>query len=129
MGFISPLKRRNLISGFYYIARQITLTNPKKPMSTAITKTKHPRGLYVLFMTEMWERFGYYLMVGIFFLYMVDPLSNGGLGFSKGKALDIVGTYVALVYLAPFLGGLIADRLIGYRKAILLGGIMMSAGY
>jgi len=98
-------------------------------MSTAITQTKHPRGLYVLFMTEMWERFGYYLMVGIFFLYMVDPFSNGGLGFSKGKALDIVGTYVALVYLAPFLGGLIADRLIGYRKAILLGGAMMSAGY
>jgi POT family proton-dependent oligopeptide transporter len=98
-------------------------------MSTAITNKKHPRGLYVLFMTEMWERFGYYLMVGIFFLYMVDPFSNGGLGFSKGKALDIVGTYVALVYLAPFLGGLIADRLLGYRKSILLGGAMMSAGY
>jgi POT family proton-dependent oligopeptide transporter len=89
----------------------------------------HPKGLYVLFFTEMWERFGYYLMVGIFLLYMIDPISSGGLGFSLKKALDIVGTYVALVYLAPFLGGLIADRLIGYRKAILLGGVMMAAGY
>ncbi len=93
------------------------------------TNTKHPRGLYVLFMTEMWERFGYYLMVGIFLLYMIDPISNGGLGFSLKKAADIVGTYVALVYLAPFLGGLIADRLLGYRKAILLGGVLMSLGY
>ena len=93
------------------------------------TDTKHPRGLYVLFMTEMWERFGYYLMVGIFLLYMIDPISNGGLGFSLRKAADIVGTYVALVYLAPFLGGLIADRILGYRKAILLGGALMSAGY
>ena len=98
-------------------------------MSTSATNTKHPRGLYVLFMTEMWERFGYYLMVGIFLLYMVDPISSGGLGFSQGKALDIVGTFVALVYLAPFLGGLIADRLIGYRKSILIGGALMSMGY
>ena len=91
--------------------------------------TKHPRGLYVLFMTELWERFGYYLMVGIFLLYMVDPISNGGLGFSLKKAADIVGTYVALVYLSPFIGGLIADRLLGYRKSILLGGVLMAAGY
>ncbi len=93
------------------------------------TKTKHPRGLYVLFVTEMWERFGYYLMVGIFLLYMIDPISNGGLGFSLKKAADIVGTYVALVYLSPFLGGLIADRILGYRKAIVLGGVLMSLGY
>src|SRR5689334_1340177 len=92
-------------------------------------KTKHPRGLYVLFMTEMWERFGYYLMVGIFLLYMIDPISNGGLGFSLKKAADIVGTYVALVYLSPFLGGLLADRLLGYRRAILMGGVLMSLGY
>src|SRR6185436_14699794 len=93
------------------------------------TDTKHPRGLYVLFMTEMWERFGYYLMVGIFLLYLIDPISHGGLGFPLRKALDIVGTYVALVYLAPFLGGIIADRILGYRKAIILGGCMMSLGY
>src|SRR5438105_3488225 len=97
-------------------------------MSTA-TATKHPRGLYVLFMTEMWERFGYYLMVGIFLLYMIDPTSSGGLGFSLKKGLDIVGSYVALVYLSPFIGGLIADRLLGYRKAILIGAVLMSAGY
>jgi len=100
-------------------------------MSTTATATatKHPRGLYVLFMTEMWERFGYYLMVGIFLLYMIDPTSSGGLGFSLKKALDIVGSYVALVYLSPFIGGLIADRFLGYRRAILIGAALMSAGY
>lgn len=90
---------------------------------------KHPRGLYVLFFTEMWERFGYYLMVGIFFLFMTDTLTNGGKGFDAAKATDIVGTYVALVYLTPFIGGLIADRFIGYRKAIFIGGTLMAAGY
>ncbi len=90
---------------------------------------KHPRGLYVLFFTEMWERFGYYLMVGIFFLFMTDTLSSGGKGFDAAKATDIVGTYVALVYLTPFIGGLIADRFIGYRKAIFIGGSLMAAGY
>ena len=78
----------------------------------------HPRGLTVLFFTEMWERFGYYLMLGIFTLYMIDPSSSGGMGFSDFKAADIYGTYLALVYLTPFVGGLLADRILGYRKAI-----------
>lgn len=92
-------------------------------------KTKHPRSLYVLFFTEMWERFGYYLMVGIFFLYLVDPTRNGGKGFSVAQAADIVGTYIALVYLTPFIGGLIADRYLGYRRAIIFGGSLMALGY
>src|SRR5438552_641088 len=98
-------------------------------MAETTTQGKHPRGLYVLFFTEMWERFGYYLMVGIFFLFMTDTLGNGGKGFDAKKATDIVGTYVALVYLTPFIGGLIADRLIGYRRAIFFGGSLMAAGY
>jgi POT family proton-dependent oligopeptide transporter len=92
-------------------------------------KRKHPRGLYVLFFTEMWERFGYYLMVGIFLLYMIDPTKNGGRGFNIGDAADIVGTYVALVYLTPFIGGLLADKVLGYRLSIVLGGSLMAAGY
>jgi POT family proton-dependent oligopeptide transporter len=92
-------------------------------------KRKHPRGLYVLFFTEMWERFGYYLMVGIFLLYMIDPTKNGGRGFTLGDAADIVGTYVALVYLTPFIGGLLADKVLGYRVSIALGGSLMAAGY
>jgi POT family proton-dependent oligopeptide transporter len=90
---------------------------------------KHPKGLWVLFGTEMWERFGYYLMLGIFSLYMLDGWNNGGMGFSPGKKSDIYGTYLGLVYLTPFIGGLLADRLLGYRRSIISGGLMMAAGY
>ena len=89
---------------------------------------KHPRGLYVLFFTEMWERFGYYLMVGILLLYLTDT-TTGGKGFDVKTAADIVGSFIAFVYLTPFLGGLIADRYLGYIKSIYLGGTLMAAGY
>jgi proton-dependent oligopeptide transporter, POT family len=91
--------------------------------------TSHPRGLYVLFFTEMWERFGYYLMLGIFSLYMLDSVQNGGMGFSASKKSDIYGTYLGLVYLTPFIGGLLADRILGYRKSIIIGALLMAAGY
>lgn len=89
----------------------------------------HPRGLYVLFFTEMWERFGFYLMAGIFLLYLIDPISRGGKGFSISRAADMVGSYIALVYFTPFIGGLLADRILGYRRAIILGGTLLAAGY
>lgn len=97
--------------------------------STPSGKKGHPRGLWVLFGTEMWERFGYYLMVGIFFLYLIDPTANGGKGFDTKTAADLVGSYIALVYLTPFIGGLIADRYLGYRRAIALGGALLALGY
>lgn len=90
---------------------------------------KHPKGLPYLFFTEMWERFGYYLILGIFVLYMIDPKDNGGLGFLDKTADDIFGTFIALTYLTPFLGGFLADRVLGYVKAIYIGGILMAAGY
>jgi len=89
----------------------------------------HPKGLWYLFGTEMWERFGYYLMLGIFSLYMIDGWNNGGMGFDADKKSDIYGTYLGLVYLTPFIGGLLADRIFGYRRSIIMGGLMMSAGY
>jgi POT family proton-dependent oligopeptide transporter len=88
----------------------------------------HPKGLKVLFFTEMWERFGYYLMLGIFSLYMLDAVM-GGLAFPREKAAETYGTFVALVYLTPFFGGVLADRVLGYRKSIVLGGLLMAAGY
>ncbi|MCF6242495.1 MAG: MFS transporter, partial [Bacteroidales bacterium] len=93
---------------------------------------KHPRGLMVLFFTEMWERFGFYLMLGIFTLYMIGEntgIDFPGMGFTDEKAADIYGTYLALVYLTPFFGGLLADRVLGYRKSITIGGVLMAAGY
>ena len=97
-------------------------------MSQAIKTGKHPKALYVLFFTEMWERFAYYLMVGILLLYMIDT-KTGGKGFDERVGADIVGSFIALVYLTPFIGGLIADRYLGYIKSIFLGGSLMAAGY
>lgn len=93
------------------------------------TNNKHPKGLPYLFFTEMWERFGYYLILGIFVLYMIDPKDTGGLGFLDKTADDIFGTFIALTYLTPFLGGFLADRVLGYVKAIYIGGVLMAAGY
>ncbi len=87
----------------------------------------HPKGLYSLFFTEMWERLAFYLMVGILFLYAIDT-ERGGLGLPMGQAAEVYGTYLAFVYFTPFLGGMIADRFIGYRKAVLIGGILMASG-
>ena len=98
-------------------------------MNTALPQPGHPRGLYVLFFTEMWERFGYYLMVGILFLFLHDTVQNGGRGMDTSLAADITGSYIALVYLTPFIGGLVADRYIGYRLSIFLGGSLMALGY
>jgi len=92
------------------------------------TKSKHPKALPYLFLTEMWERFGYYLMLGIFVLYMTD-VDKGGLAMDDKNADDIFGTFIALVYLTPFIGGFLADRLLGYTKSIYLGGAMMGLGY
>src|SRR5262249_18145406 len=78
----------------------------------------HPKGLYVLFFTEMWERFSFYLMLGILPLYLSDS-QKGGMGWSDAEAAVVVGSYIALVYFTPFIGGLIADRLLGCRRTIL----------
>lgn len=102
-------------------------------MATSNAPSKHPPGLYVLFFTEMWERFGFYLMLGILVLYMIGPVlddkTKSGLGLDQATANDIYGTYIALVYLTPFVGGLLADRIFGYRKTIIAGGSLMAAGY
>lgn len=90
---------------------------------------KHPRGLPFLFFTEMWERFGYYLMIGIFVLYLTDQERNGGMGILRKDATSIYGTYIALAYLTPFIGGLLADRLLGYRRSVIIGGLLMGIGY
>jgi proton-dependent oligopeptide transporter, POT family len=89
---------------------------------------KHPIGLIFLFFTEMWERFGYYLMIGIFFLYMTDT-TTGGLGMERSDASDLFGTFIALVYVTPFIGGMLADRVLGYRKSIIIGAVLMGIGY
>lgn len=91
--------------------------------------SKYPSGLFYLVFTEFWERFGYYLMIGIFFLYMTTDTAKGGFGWDNGDASDIYGTFIALAYLTPFMGGLMADLKLGYRFSVTLGGILMGIGY
>lgn len=87
----------------------------------------HPKGLFPLFFTEMWERLAFYTMVGILLLYTTDS-ERGGLGLPSAEGNEIYGLYLAFVYFTPFLGGMIADRFLGYRKAVFLGGLLMAGG-
>jgi POT family proton-dependent oligopeptide transporter len=87
----------------------------------------HPKALPFLFLSEMWERFGYYLMIGIFTLYLKDV--EAGFAMTEKEASDLYGTFIALVFLTPFIGGLVADRYLGYKNSIILGGLMMGVGY
>lgn len=91
--------------------------------------SKYPKGLFFLVFTEFWERFGYYLMIGIFTLYMTADPSEGGFGWDNADAADIYGTFIAVAYLTPFMGGLLADLKLGYRLSITIGGILMGIGY
>lgn len=91
----------------------------------------HPVGLYVLFFTEMWERFSYYGMRAILVLYLVSATTGGnaGLGWTTGEALALYGWYTMLVYLASIPGGIIADKVLGQKKTVLVGGIVLVAGH
>ncbi len=88
---------------------------------------KHPKGLYVLFGTEMWERFSFYSMLALFTLYLRDPTQ--GFGWTAAEATSLYANYLAFVYLSPLVGGFIADRFTGYRKAVMIGGFFFMAGH
>ncbi len=89
----------------------------------------HPRGLSTLFFTEMWERFSYYGMRGILLLFLVNAVATGGFGMSDKAASAIYGLYVGLVYLMALPGGWVADRILGQRRAVFLGGSIIAAGH
>src|SRR5438093_13403505 len=89
----------------------------------------HPRGLSTLFFTEMWERFSYYGMRALLILFMTAPAAAGGPGFDTAVAGAIYGLYTSSVYMACLPGGWIADRLVGPRRAVLYGGILIATGH
>lgn len=89
----------------------------------------HPAGLLILFFTEMWERFSYYGMRALLTLFLVSNIANGGWEWTRAEAMSLYGWYTGLVYLTPILGGIIADKITGYRKAIFLGALMMTLGH
>lgn len=89
----------------------------------------HPAGLFTLFFTEMWERFSYYGMRALLVLFLTSSLIDGGWGWPRANALALYGTYTSMVYLTPLLGGMMADKYLGHRKAIILGAILMTLGH
>ncbi|KAB2824047.1 peptide MFS transporter [Aliivibrio finisterrensis] len=88
----------------------------------------HPKGLFLLFGTELWERFSYYAMRAILVLYLTDRTINGGLDWTVKDALSLYGTYTALMYITPLIGGWLADNYLGQRKSLLIGGFLMVIG-
>ena len=89
----------------------------------------HPSGLFVLFFTEMWERFSYYGMRALLVLFLVASIVDEGWGWERDDALLLYGWYTGLVYITPILGGLIADKIMGYRNAVVLGALLMTLGH
>ena len=89
----------------------------------------HKAGLFLLFFTEMWERFSYYGMRALLVLFLVSELAGGGWGWSREEALKLYALYTGLVYLTPILGGFVADRWTGHRVAVLLGALLMTLGH
>jgi len=90
---------------------------------------KHPKALYLLFFTEMWERFSYYGMRALLVLYLVSEVSKGGLGWSSAQAGQLYGLYTAFVYITPLIGGYLADKFLGFRYAVMIGAALMALGH
>ena len=89
----------------------------------------HPSGLFVLFFTEMWERFSYYGMRALLVLFLVASVFDEGWGWDRADALTLYAFYTGLVYVTPIFGGLIADKITGYRKAVVIGAVLMTLGH
>lgn len=96
----------------------------RKEETMEMAAQRHPKALTYLFLTEMWERFGFYVVQGMLVLYMTEAF-----GFSDEKSFAISGTFMALTFVAPILGGFLADRLLGFKAAIFYGGIFLCLGY
>jgi POT family proton-dependent oligopeptide transporter len=89
----------------------------------------HPVGLFILFFTEMWERFSYYGMRALLVLFLTAPFSENGFEWSRGHALELMALYTGLVYVTPIIGGYFADKLMGFRNAVVLGALLMTLGH
>ncbi len=89
----------------------------------------HPSGLFILFFTEMWERFSYYGMRALLVLFLTSAIMDGGWAWSREEAMGLYGTYTMLVYFTPIIGGILADRLLGYRTAVAIGALIMTLGH
>ena len=105
------------------------MSSSNENLTLATPTGAHPPSLFILFFTEMWERFSYYGMRALLVLFLTSSLMDGGWGWERKEALQLYGWYTGLVYITPILGGLIADKLLGYRKAVILGALIMTIGH
>lgn len=104
-----------------------TNTDVAQALQTGTDLDKHPKGLYALFATEMWERFSFYSMLALFTLYMQD--SKDGFSWTPAQATSLYANYLMFVYASPLIGGWLADKVLGYRKAVMIGGLFFIAGH
>ncbi|MHB1557072.1 MAG: MFS transporter, partial [Isosphaeraceae bacterium] len=104
---------------------QTELSAEDKIPPVAKGQDRHPAGLYLLFASEMWERYGFYTAAAVVTLY----LQRGGFGWSKTEATTLWSWYMMFVYASPLIGGWLADRVLGYRRSVLIGGLFFVAGY
>ncbi len=98
-------------------------------VSDLTSEKGHPPALFILFFTEMWERFSYYGMRALLVLFLTTSIAGGGWQWDRKDALQLYGLYTGLVYFTPILGGVIADRFLGYRRAVIFGGLIMTIGH
>ncbi len=112
-----------------YVTSEVNKINNKLPYQRTILG--HPVGLFILFFTELWERFSYYGMRAILVLYLVSATNtkNPGLGWDNKDAIALYGWYTMFVYLATIPGGLLADKILGQRKSVMLGGFLLVFGH
>ncbi|MEM6265224.1 MAG: oligopeptide:H+ symporter, partial [Bacteroidota bacterium] len=112
-----------MVGGWIFVAIWI-------PLVVFSQRKVHPKALFTLFFAELWERFSFYGMRALLTLYMTKVLFfDMGQELADSRSLGIYGAYGALVYAAPVIGGLLADKFLGFRRAILMGGILMALGH
>ena len=104
---------------------QTVVPNTNEQSAVTAGHERHPSGLYILFASEMWERFGFYTAAAIMTLY----LQRGGFGWSETEATKLWSYYLMFIYATPLVGGWLADKFLGYRRSVLVGGIFFVAGY
>lgn len=127
IGFASSKKLSKLNHFYQEYLTETSLNKIQHPGTHTILG--HPESLFVLFFTEMWERFSYYGMRALLVLFLVTTAVKGGWGWSRSEATTLYGWYTMLVYLTPILGGYIADKVLGLRRSVVLGGFIIAAGH
>ena len=124
-----PHFEKQLLKNMNFEKNAVLETHLEKVGAEHVLVQGHPAGLFVLFFTEMWERFSYYGMRALLVNFLVSTIAQHGWGWTNSEAMKLYGLYTGMVFLTPLFGGIIADRLTGYKKSIMVGAIIMTLGH